>query len=213
MRRIDPAMFLALDFETANSQRSSACALGIARIQEGKLVERRSWLIRPAELYFDPFNTYIHGISAEDVRDQPEFDQIWSELLPYLQSQLVLAHNASFDFSVLRHVLDQYNIEYPELDYLCTVTLARKSWPDLARYKLNIVAEHLDIPLQHHDAEEDAVAAALIAHKACQLAQVDSPLELARLYGIKPGRLYPGGYEAAGARSRAGTQSFSRSAQ
>ena len=65
--------YVAIDFEAANSQRSSVCALGIAKINGHEIVNRASWLIRPPELYFDPYNTYIHGIAEEDVADQPEF--------------------------------------------------------------------------------------------------------------------------------------------
>jgi DNA polymerase-3 subunit epsilon len=192
-------MHVAIDFETANSQRSSACSLGVAVVDSGKLVERRSWLIRPQELYFEPFNTYIHGISEEDVRDELEFDGIWDEIRPYLMNNLVLAHNASFDFSVLRHVLDDYGLEYPAFDYLCTVAISRKVWPHLERHKLNFVAEHLDIELDHHDAEEDAVASALIGAYACQEQGVAHVRELAKKLGLKIGRLYPGGYESSSA--------------
>ena len=101
----DNMRFVAIDFETANSSRSSVCALGIVVVDGGAVVEARSWLVRPEPLVFDGYNIMIHGITPDDVRDEPTFDQLWADVfLPYFQMGPMLAHNASFDMSVLRHV-------------------------------------------------------------------------------------------------------------
>lgn len=68
---------VAIDFETANAKRSSVCAVGIALVEGKEIVQRSSWLVRPPELDFDPYNIYIHGITEDDVRDKPEFNQLW----------------------------------------------------------------------------------------------------------------------------------------
>ena len=81
--------------------------MGIAFIEGQKITTRASWLIRPPDLYFDPYNTYIHGITEEDVADRPEFNKLWDEFRKYFEGRLLVAHNASFDISVLRHVLDE----------------------------------------------------------------------------------------------------------
>lgn len=119
--------FVAIDFETANEQRNSACELGICVVRDGQVVESKAWLIRPPELRFNSFNTYLHGISAREVADKPEFDALWPELRPYLSNQLVLAHNAGFDMSVLRSLMDYYAIPYPDLNYSCSLLMAKKS--------------------------------------------------------------------------------------
>ena len=98
--------FVALDFETANERRDSACALGIAKVVGSRVVERKSWLIRPPRLKFNRRNIDIHGITAADVKDKPKFNELWPTIRRHLDGELLLAHNASFDFSVLRHVLD-----------------------------------------------------------------------------------------------------------
>ncbi len=81
--------FVAIDFETANEKRNSVCELGVAIVEDDKIVESKSWLIRPPELRFNPFNTYIHGISEKDVVNQPEFDALWDEIKNYLGGNLV----------------------------------------------------------------------------------------------------------------------------
>ena len=110
----------AIDFETANADRASACALGLVVVQETQIVKHRSWLIRPSKMCFDLNNVMIHGITAEHVADKPTFAELWDEVHSEIQGMPLVAHNASFDISVLRHTLDDYRIPYPELDYYCT---------------------------------------------------------------------------------------------
>jgi DNA polymerase III subunit epsilon len=109
--------FVTIDFETANDNRASICAAGLAHVRNGEIVETKHWLIQPQNLYFDPINVSIHGITAEDVKDKPRFDQLWDEIRSCFADYVVLAHSASFDMSCLRYVLDSYGIEYPTLDY------------------------------------------------------------------------------------------------
>lgn len=105
--------FIAIDFETANSERSSPCEIGLVIVEDFQIVEKKSFLIRPKENYFDFYNTYLHGIDERMVKNEPEFDKIYKEIKPYFESYPIIAHNASFDISVLRHTLDLYEIEYP----------------------------------------------------------------------------------------------------
>ena len=69
--------WVAIDFETANETRGSACALGVAIVEAGQVIDRASWLIRPPTLDFNPYNVMIHGITAADVAAEPAFDSLW----------------------------------------------------------------------------------------------------------------------------------------
>jgi len=182
--------WVAIDFETANAKHSSACALGIAMVEDGRIIKRASWLIRPRELYFNYYNTYIHGITKEDVKDKPQFNELWNEFRPFLEGKTVIAHNAGFDIGVLRQLLDESGIPYPELHYFCTRVLAKKVWPTLNSYRLNMISAHLGISLKHHDAEEDAVACAEISLRCCDEMGVNRLEDLAMKFGIAKGCLY-----------------------
>jgi len=195
---VDNTKFAAIDFETANSDRASACALGIVLVENLKIVGKKYWLIKPHELYFDPFNVSIHGITEDDVRDKPEFNELWPEIRQYLDKNLVIAHNASFDISVLRHVLDHYEIEYPEFFYSCTWYISKKIWLGLNSYCLDNIANHLSIDFLHHNAEEDAKACSLIAIKACNYHNVKSFEELINLIQLKNGYLRANEYNPVG---------------
>lgn len=188
--------YLAIDFETANPSRASVCALGVAIVEDARITERCSWLVRPPELDFHPINVSIHGITAADVADKPEFCELWPGIRAMLDVELVLAHNAAFDMSVLRAALDRYSLPYPTLNYLCTRNVARQAWPGLPSYRLDALMQHLGLIFEHHhDAEADAVACAQLALRACDRTRASTLEELASRHSISLGQLYPGGYQ------------------
>ncbi|RJQ33505.1 MAG: hypothetical protein C4562_00085 [Actinobacteria bacterium] len=186
--------FVALDFETANEKIESVCQLGLVVVAKNKIVEKASWLIRPKENTFNPFNTYIHKITAKKVENEPEFGELWPTIKHYLEGETIIAHNASFDVAVLRNVLDLYNIAYPKADYLCSVKIAKKVWTEINRHGLKAMAEHLGIDFCHHDAKEDAYASAEIVRLAAKKLEVKSLTKLLEKIEIFPGKLHPTGF-------------------
>jgi len=189
--------FTVIDFETASSKRASACALGIVKVENGEIVEQNAWLIRPDDMKFNGMNIGIHGIHPEDVVNEPEFDELYKNVFEKYFSdpnQLIVAHNASFDVSVLRNTFDVYNIKYPEFDYLCTVKVGKKTWPDLMNHKLNTLSDYLDFKFKHHDALDDCLACANVLINACKKEGVSTPYELADKIGLQMGRVFPKGY-------------------
>jgi DNA polymerase-3 subunit epsilon len=76
--------FIALDFETANNDRSSACAIGLVKVENGKIVAKESRLINP-HTNFLHFCVAVHGLTEVDVEDAPSFDEVWQELSPLLK--------------------------------------------------------------------------------------------------------------------------------
>lgn len=182
--------WVAIDFETASRQRASACALGLAVIEGGLIVERRDWLIRPPGNHFEYWNTRIHGIDARIVAHEPEFDGVWTEIEPYLRGAVVLAHNASFDVSVLRASLQRYGLLTPvTAGYYCTVTMSRRVWPHLPDHKLSSVCRHCGIALVHHEAASDAEACASIALRCLDETCMPTLDDLADELGLRAGRL------------------------
>lgn len=192
--------YTVIDFETANSKRSSACALGIVVVEDGKIIDELAFMIRPKDNYFASMNIGIHGIRPEDVEDEPEFDELYHLIFKkYLENQLVVAHNASFDMSVLRACLTEYDIPFPELDYLCTVKIAQRMWPDLPKHTLDVVSDYLNFKFKHHDAFDDARACANILIKSTKALNLE-PIQLAEQLKIKVGKVFKTGYTACSSR-------------
>lgn len=151
--------FTSIDFETANAKRYSPCAVGIVVANEQEIVDEYYHLINPM-MRFRSFNIDVHGIASHDVAEAPTFAELWPTLSSYLSDSLVVAHNASFDMSVIRSTLDYFQIAYPEMEYLCTANISKKVWPNLFNHKLNTVASYHGIRFDHHHALEDARVAA-----------------------------------------------------
>lgn len=152
-----PISFVAIDFETANKEYTSICYIGLAVYEQGKLVDTKSWFVRPYPFRFLVSFTDIHGIGKVDVEDCPKFKGIWEELKLYIKDRLIVAHNADFDIGCLEAILSYSKIEKPAYEVACTLKMSRK-FLNLTNYKLPTVAKYFEIPLKHHDALSDAVA-------------------------------------------------------
>lgn len=155
--------FIAMDFETANHQRHSACSLALVMVRDSKIVGEYYSLIQPETSFFWR-NIQIHGIKPQDVKTAPKFPEVWESIAQYFNPySLIIAHNAPFDNGVLAGCLDYYNLEQPHYLTLDTVRTSRKFYQNLPNYRLNTVCGYLDIPLlNHHDALEDSRACAEI---------------------------------------------------
>lgn len=168
---------VVIDTETADAKRDSICALAVVVIDEGKIVAEWSSLIRPPRPPA-PANIEVHGLTMQRLAGAPPFAVAWARALPLLEgANTLVAHNAKFDQSVLDAACQAAGLALPVGPWTCTVTMARSAWPQLASHKLNVVAEHLGLDLQHHDALSDARACARIylAARAVQDARAARP--------------------------------------
>ncbi|MDR2632925.1 MAG: 3'-5' exonuclease [Treponema sp.] len=149
--------FVTIDFETGQYARESACAVGLAKYRQGKLVDSFYSLVRPPVLYIRPDFTEIHGLTVEDVQYAPGFDALWeARIQPFMAGFPVAAHNAPFDMGVLRAVLRWYELSLPRFSYFCTLALSRHTWPELASHKLSFLGSTFGITYAAHNALADA---------------------------------------------------------
>ncbi len=157
---------IGLDFETANPCNGSICAAGAALLDNGLVTDKREWLIRPhksIDWMMERF-TKIHGIGYYDLRSAPEFCEIWFSLEKFLLTgDVVVIHNASFDLRHLRAVLQFYELPGIGFDYVCSLELSRKMFPEMASHSLDKMVARFGHGFQHHDALDDAIACAVIA--------------------------------------------------
>jgi DNA polymerase-3 subunit epsilon len=183
--------FTAIDFETANSSSASACSVGMVKVQDGVVVDKVGWLIKPPLGHdeFSEWNTRIHGIEAWDVADAA----LWSEQLPdlvaFADGDQLVAHNAGFDMGVIAGACRASAIEIPSFGYLCSLKVARKTY-NLDSYKLPVAAMAAGFEdFAHHDALADAEAcAAIIVHAARRHDALDLE-HLAALTGVRMGAI------------------------
>lgn len=168
--------FAAIDFETANNQRHSVCALGIV-IADGNDTTGAIWLVRPPGNRYSTENTALHGLAASDTRSAKRFDEVWPEARKMIGARPVIAHNMEFDAEVLQASLGYYDKPTPRLRKGCSYDMATLVWPDRQSYKLPRLCADLGIDLDHHNALSDAHAAAelvkmMVAIKRCDLSEL-----------------------------------------
>lgn len=144
--------FTAIDFETAQGKRHSICQVGLVRVEEGKVTQKITLLVRPPDNFYSYYNTQVHGITPEMTRHSPTFDKIWHLIEPFICNQNLVAHNSSFDVNCLQQTLAYYRMVTPGFKSHCTYKLYGQ--------KLNVLCKTHGIPLHHHDALSDAMACA-----------------------------------------------------
>lgn len=151
--------YTVFDVETPNRYNNEMCSIGIVRVIDGFIDEKLHFYVRP-QGGFERTNIRIHGIRPQDVADAPDFGELWPRIREYFEGRILLAHNATFDLSVLRSSLKREGIFAPSFSYLCTHRLARQVFPGWESYSLANLSARLGVELiRHHDALEDALAA------------------------------------------------------
>lgn len=166
--------FNAIDVETANADRASICQIGIVRIKDGKINDTWQTLVDPED-WFDEFNIGIHGIEESDVVHSPTMVGIRDDLRKLLRGSILVSHT-SFDRVAFERAMNKYNLEQLQVTWLDSAKIVRRAWPDKfgsSGYGLKNVAYEFDIEFKHHDALEDARAAALVVLRACKDAGTD----------------------------------------
>jgi DNA polymerase-3 subunit epsilon len=191
--------FLALDFETATPQPDSPCELGIAVVRGGVVREVRNWLIKPPQWpFFSPYNIAVHGITPQDVAEAPRWKEIWGEVAALLQDNVVVAHNAAFDMTVLRSTLAGHGLPHPSFQYFCSVSMARKIWPGRSSYGLRPMCDMHGIHFKHHRAGNDAEATAELVLRATDQRPSFDITQFLLDAKVKIGAFYPEGHRTPG---------------
>lgn len=151
--------FVAIDVETANSDLSSICQIGIAKFSNGELIDEWSSLIDPED-YFSLMNVSIHGITEKDVKGSPKLPEVRSTLQAYMDSRVCVSHT-HFDRVAISQAFSKYGMVPLGAIWLDSARVTRRTWKQFAwsGYGLSSVCEHIGYEFNHHDALEDAKAA------------------------------------------------------
>ena len=163
--------FIAIDFETTSNEYHSACSLGLAFVKNAKIVENKYYLIK-SPCKFIPYNIKIHGLTEEDVKNAPTWEEVWPEINELTKNSLLIAHSAKFDISVLIACCNFYDLPLPHFQYIDSIDLFRAAYPSHQKASLDYCTHLLGIKLEnHHNAGEDALACAQVAIKSIKRIQ------------------------------------------
>ena len=155
--------FAAIDFETANNERSSVCSVGVVIVRDGGIVDRFYSLIKPEPEYYNYWCSQVHGLCADDTANAPIFPEVWAQIEPKIAGLPLVAHNKAFEESCLKAVFRVYQMDYPDYPFLCTCVASRRVWHG-GSHSLDVIAARCGYDLSnHHHALADAEACAAIA--------------------------------------------------
>lgn len=174
--------FVAIDVETANADMASICQIGIVRYENGVLVDAWKTYVDPED-YFDDINVSIHGIDESTVKGAPAFRDLAGAVHSHLEGKVVVCHT-HFDRVAMYQAAQRYGVNAPECTWLDSACVARRAWKECAwkGYGLYAVCKMLGHEFRHHDALEDANAAAhiLIAASNENVLDIDGWLKRVR---------------------------------
>lgn len=159
--------FAAIDFETANWNRTSVCSVGVVIVNDGVIADELYRLIHPAPNFYSYWNTQVHGLTCKDTDNAEDFPEVWAEIEPKIRGLDLVAHNSPFDEGCLKAVFRLYGMEYPGYKFFCTCRASRRYFgKELPNHQLQTVSARCGYDLtRHHNALADAEACAWIARK------------------------------------------------
>ena len=123
--------FAAIDFETANNERSSVCSVGVVIVRGGEMVDTFYSLIKPEPEYYSYWCSRVHGLCCEDTEDAPVFPEVWKQIEPLIGGLPLVAHNSPFDEGCLKAVFRVYQMDYPGYEFHDTLCAARRKFPQV----------------------------------------------------------------------------------
>lgn len=162
-----PFRFVAMDVETANSYASSICQIGLAFVRQDGTLHVTSTLVDPEQPFSD-FNVNLHGIGPAQVRGAPKFPAVFPQIADLLGQQIIIQHSP-FDRGAIKGACRSYGLPEPGWRWADSVQIARRAWPELrgnGGHGLGNLKQALALEFEHHDAGEDAKAAALVVLRA-----------------------------------------------
>ena len=128
--------FAAIDFETANSERTSVCSVGVVVVRNGEIADSFYSLIQPEPNYYTYFCSRVHGLCREDTDSAPVFPKVWAQIAPLIEGLPLVAHNKSFDEGCLKAVFRCYCMDYPDYTFYDTLWASRRAFPKAENHQL-----------------------------------------------------------------------------
>lgn len=157
-------MYTVIDIETTGLSKSyhQITEIAAAKIDHGRIVDNFQTLVNP-QVRIPPFITQLTGINNSMVRDAPTIREVLPSFVNFLQDDIFVAHNASFDFGFLDHNLKLHHRKNLLNPRLCTRKLANRLLPQLSSKRLQDLCAHFNITNSHaHRASGDVQATALV---------------------------------------------------
>ena len=184
--------FVAVDVETASYESGSICQIGLAFVDHDGAIATYSTYVDP-QSSFAAGNTALHGIDARRVAGAPTFARAMQELRPVMEANPLVQHSR-FDEKAFLAGCARYGLPCLAAKWIDSVSVARKAWPEFrgkGGHGLAHLKSALGLAFHHHDAGEDARAAAQVilaaeARQGAPIAALTPPAQYAFQFDVTP---------------------------
>ena len=166
--------FVCFDIETTGLKvdREAITEIGAVVLKNGEITDRFQTFVNPNR-HLTPEIIGLTGITDDMLKDAPQLKEALTEFLKFVDGRPLAAHNAEFDISFIRAGCAKVGLDFSPT-YVDSLILAQNLLPELGKHKLDIVAEHLNLPaFNHHRASDDAMVLANIFLVLLQRLQED----------------------------------------
>ena len=160
--------FVVFDTETTGFSPTTdrIVELGAVKFRNGEVVEEKSWLINPGRK-IPYWATKVHGITDEEVKNEPAFADIYPQFLEFISGSVLIAHNAKFDISFVKAEATRAGRELPANKVIDSLALFRKWYPKSSSHSVAAVARHAAVCTDTlHRAAADSMYVFLIFDKS-----------------------------------------------
>ena len=157
---------VCFDIETTGLkvQREAITEIGAVVLKNGKITDTFQTFVNPGRR-LTPEIIGLTGITDAMLADAPPPEEALAAFLKFVDGRPLAAHNAEFDIGFIRAGCRRAGLEF-DPTYIDSLILAQNLLPELHKHKLDIVAEHLQLPqFNHHRASDDAVPVAQMLTK------------------------------------------------
>ena len=158
--------FVAFDIETTglNAANDRMTEIGAVIFSGGEIIREFNTFVDP-QMPIPADITELTGIRSSDVQGAPLEDEALRMFMDFVGERPIIAHNAHFDVGFMSATARRHNIRFTPV-FLDTLALSQALCPELKRFKLDIVSNHLNLPkFNHHRASDDAMVVARIMGK------------------------------------------------
>ena len=142
------ATIAVIDFETNGQmpdQGGRPTEIAVALLSGGRVVGRFQSLMN-SQVWISPFVEELTGITNSMARAAPPARQVMAKARDFVDARPMAAHNAAFDSKFWDCEMRRLDSNHTKTEFVCTMLLARRVWPDAPNHKLGTLAELLRLP-------------------------------------------------------------------
>ena len=140
---------------TANNTPEGLCGIELTMIRNSRIYKQQLWLFCPPKLYMENAPLSDPRITLADLVDSPKLYEIWDEITPYFDRQLLIFHQLPENIRAFTKALSYYGLNAPHFTFGSTMMLAKRLYPMLPNVKLSTLCKYFSIP-QENDHEKIA---------------------------------------------------------